>query len=300
MSATAIPAEGPPAKARRKGARPPLPGGRRAETGAAAGFSLRRVSALLLRQVFLYRRSMIRSLEVVYWPVLDLLMWGFLSVYVARLRGGGATAIAFLIGGLILWDIFFRVQQAISVSFLEDIWTRNLVNVFVSPVSTAEFLGATMLLGVLKVTVIALLMAGLALALYAFNIFPYGPTLLPFAVNLILSAWGMGIITTALILRYGQGAEVLAWAVAFLFQPFSAVFYPVAVLPPVLQHVAWGLPTTYAFEGMRAVLAGHPLPWGYVASAFGLNAVLFGIAAAVFARVMWVARELGLLMRTEG
>jgi ABC-2 type transport system permease protein len=277
-----------------------VPGGRPGSAARASGFSFRRVSALLLRQVFLYRRSMIRSLEVVYWPVLDLLMWGFLSVYVARLRGGGAIAIAFLIGGLILWDIFFRVQQAISVSFLEDIWTRNLVNVFVSPVSTAEFLGATMLLGVIKVTVIGLLMAGLALVLYTFNIFPYGLALLPFAVNLILSAWGMGIITTALILRYGQGAEVLAWAVAFLFQPFSAVFYPVQVLPRALQHVAWALPTTYAFEGMRAVLAGHPLPWSYVASALGLNAVLFGIAAGVFARVMWIARELGLLMRTEG
>jgi ABC-2 type transport system permease protein len=288
MTASAVPA------------RRPLPAGRPSPAVSAAGFSVRRVSALLLRQVFLYRRSMIRSLEVVYWPVLDLLLWGFLSVYVARLRGGGAAAIAFLVGGLILWDIFFRVQQAISVSFLEDIWTRNLVNVFVSPVSTAEFLGATMLLGVVKVTVIALLMSGLAFALYAFNIFPYGPALLPFAVNLILSAWGMGIITTALILRYGQGAEVLAWAVAFLFQPFSAVFYPVQVLPPVLQRVAWALPTTYAFEGMRAVLAGHPVPWGYVAWALGLNVVLFAIAAAVFARVMWIARELGLLMRTEG
>jgi ABC-2 type transport system permease protein len=93
---------------------------------------------------------------------------------------------------------------------------------------------------------------------------------------------------------------VLAWAVAFLFQPFSAVFYPVQVLPPALQHVAWALPTTYAFEGMRAVLSGHPLPWGYVLRALGLNALLFGIATGVFARVMWIARELGLLMRTEG
>lgn len=277
-------------------ARRPLPG----ESRPARGFSLERVSALLLRQVFLYRRSLIRSLELIYWPVLDLLMWGFLSVYVARLRGGGATAIAFLLGGLILWDIFFRAQQAISVSFLEDVWTRNLVNVFVSPVSTAEYLGATMLLGVIKVTVIAVLMAGLALALYAFNILLYGLALLPFAVNLILTAWGMGIITTALILRYGQSAEVLAWAVAFLFQPFSAVFYPVQVLPPALQRAAWLLPTTYAFEGMRAVLSGRPVPWAYVAWALALNAVLFGIAAGIFARVLWVARELGLLMRTEG
>lgn len=266
----------------------------------AAGFSAGRMSGLLLRQLYLYRRSAIRSLEIVYWPVLDLLLWGFLSVYVARLRGGGALAIAYLLGALILWDIFFRVQQAISVSFLEDIWTRNLVNVFVSPVSTTEFLGATMILGVMKVAVIALLMSAIAWALYAFNIFPFAPGLLPFAANLILSAWGMGIITTALILRYGQGAEVLAWAVAFLFQPFSAVFYPVSILPAALQRIAWALPTTYAFEGMRQVLSGRPVPWGDVAAALGLNAVLFGIAAGVFARVMWVARELGLLMRTEG
>lgn len=283
MSAAAVPAGGPVRRA------VPSP-----------GFSLERVSGLLLRQLYLYRRSMIRSLEVVYWPVLDLLVWGFLSVYVAKLRGGGAVAIAFLVGGMILWDIFFRVQQAISVSFLEDIWTRNLVNVFVSPISIPEFLGATMFLGVVKVVVIGLLLSGLALALYAFNIFPYAPALLPFVVNLILSAWGMGIITTALILRYGQGAEVLAWAVAFLFQPFSAVFYPVQILPPALQHVAWLLPTTYAFEGMRAVLAGRTLPWGYAGWALVLNGVLFAIAAGVFARVMWVARELGLLMRTEG
>ncbi len=271
-----------------------------ADVASGAGFSAERVFALLLRQLYLYRRSMIRSLEIVYWPVMDLLVWGFLSVYVARLRGGGAVAIAFLVGAMILWDIFFRVQQAISVSFLEDIWTRNLANVFVSPISTGEFLTATMLLGVLKVIVIGLLLAVLASVLYAFNIFHYGLPLLPFILNLIFSAWGMGIITTALILRFGQGAEALAWAVAFLFQPFSAVFYPVQVLPVPLQAIAWMLPTTYAFEGMRAVLDGHPLPWGYVAWAMVTNAVLLGIAAAVFARVMRIARELGLLLRTEG
>ncbi len=271
-----------------------------AEIALRPGISAGRIVALLLRQLFLYRRSMIRSLEIIYWPVLDLLVWGFLSVYVARLRGGAGVAVAFLIGGMILWDIFFRVQQAISVSFLEDVWTRNLVNVFVSPISTVEFLLATMLLGVMKIVVIGFLLAALALALYAFNIFQYGLGLLPFVLNLILAAWGMGIITTALILRFGQGAEALAWALAFLFQPFSAVFYPVAVLPPALQAAAWILPTTHAFEGMRAVLAGRAVPWAHVGWAAVENAVLLGLAAAVFAWVMRIARETGLLLRTEG
>jgi len=263
------------------------------------GLSGGRILAMLQRQLYLYRRSLIRSLEIVYWPLMDLLVWGFLSVYVATLRGG-AGAIAFLLGGMILWDLFFRAQQAISVSFLEDIWTRNLINVFVSPISTAEFLCATMLLGVIKVVVIGALLGALALVFYAFNIFHYGLPLLPFILNLIAAAWGMGIITTALILRFGQGAEALAWAVAFLFQPFSAVFYPVAVLPPAVQRIAWLLPTTHAFEGMRAVLAGRPLPWAHVAWAVVTNAVLFAIAIGVFAWVMRIARDQGLLLRSEG
>lgn len=272
----------------------------RVEIAFRPGISLGRILALLLRQMYLYRRSLIRSLEIVYWPIMELLVWGFVSVYVARLRGGGAAAVSFLLGGMILWDIFYRAQQAISVSFLEDIWTRNLANVFVTPISTAEFLYATMLLGVMKVTVTGLLLSVLAGVLYAFNIFSYGLPLVPFIGNLLLSAWGMGIITTALILRFGQGAEVLAWAIAFLFQPFSAVFYPVTILPPALQPFAWALPTTHAFEGMRAVLAGQGVPWDHVAWAAATNVILLGGAAAVFAWVMRIARERGLLLRTEG
>ncbi len=273
---------------------------RAARTAEIRGLSAGRVLALLQRQLYLYRRSLIRSLEIVYWPVMDLLVWGFLSVYVRQLRGGAGAAVAFLLGGMILWDIFFRVQQAISVSFLEDVWSRNLVNVFVSPISTAEFLSATMLLGVMKIVIIGTLLAVLALALYAFNIFHYGLALVPLVLNLIVAAWSMGIITTALILRYGHGAEALAWAIPFLFQPLSAVFYPVAVLPRAIQRIAWLLPTTHAFEGMRTVLTGGPLPWAHVGWAAATNVVLLAIAAAVFARVMTTARELGLLLRTEG
>ncbi|HLW60289.1 MAG TPA: ABC transporter permease [bacterium] len=265
-----------------------------------SGLSAERVAALLLRQLYLYRRSMIRMLEIVYWPVMDLLVWGFVSLYIGRLRGGGALAIAFLLGGMILWDIFFRAQQAISVSFLEDIWTRNLINVFVSPISTLEFILAMLLLGVMKVIVTGLLLSVLALVLYTFNIFQYGLALIPFVLNLLLSAWGIGVITTAMILRFGQGAETLAWAIPFLFQPFSAVFYPVAVLPALLRPIALVLPTTHAFEGMRVVLSGGGISWARAAWALGENAVLLVAAGAVFAFVLHVARERGLLLRFEG
>jgi ABC-2 type transport system permease protein len=264
------------------------------------GLNGERIMALLLRQLYLYRRSLIRQLEIVYWPVMDLLVWGFVSLYVGRLRGGGAIAIASLLGGMILWDIFYRVQQSISVSFLEDVWTRNLINVFVSPVSAAEFIAAMLLLGVMKVIVIGFLLAALAIALYAFNIFQYGLPLIPFVLNLLLSGWGIGIITMAMILRFGQGAEMLAWAIPFLFQPFSAVFYPVAVLPAALRPLAWILPPTHVFEGMRTVLSGGGMAWDHAAWALAENALLLVLSALVFARVMHVAREQGLLLRIEG
>jgi ABC-2 type transport system permease protein len=264
------------------------------------GLNAERILALLLRQLYLYRRSLIRQLEIIYWPVMDLLVWGFVSLYVGRLRGGGAIAIAYLLGGMILWDIFYRAQQSISVSFLEDVWTRNLINVFVSPVSAAELIAAMLLLGVMKVVVIGFLLAALAIALYAFNIFPYGLALIPSVLNLLLSAWAIGIITMAMILRFGQGAEMLAWAIPFLFQPFSAVFYPVAVLPVGLRPIAWILPPTHAFEGMRSVLRGAGIAWGHVGWALAENVMLLALSAYVFARVMRVAREQGLLMRIEG
>jgi ABC-2 type transport system permease protein len=265
-----------------------------------SGFSAERVFGLLERQLFLYRRSMIRMLEVVYWPVMDLLVWGFVSVYVGRVRGGGAQAVAFFIGGMILWDLFFRAQQAISVSFLEDIWTRNLINVFVSPISTGEFIAAMLLLGVMKVIVTAALLSGLAYALYAFNLFQYGLALVPFVANLLLSAWGIGIITIAMILRWGQGAETLAWAIPFLFTPFSAVFYPVSVLPAALRPIAWALPPTHSFEGMRAVLSGGTFPWDRVGWGLAENAVLLAASAMIFSWVMYIARDRGLLLRIEG
>ena len=264
------------------------------------GFSAERIFGLLERQLFLYRRSMIRMLEVIYWPVMDLLVWGFVSVYVGRVRGGGALAIAFFIGGMILWDLFFRAQQAISVSFLEDIWTRNLINVFVTPISTGEFIAAMLILGVMKVIVTAALLSGLAYALYAFNLFQYGLALVPFVANLLLSAWGIGVITIAMILRFGQGAETLAWAIPFLFTPFSAVFYPVSVLPAAVRPIAWALPPTHSFEGMRAVLSGGAFPWDRVGWGLAGNAALLAASAMIFSWVMHIARDRGLLLRIEG
>lgn len=261
-------------------------------------FSFHTVSALVLRYVFLYTRHPVRFVELIFWPLVDLLVWGFLTIYLkGQTADGASSAVMFLIGAMILWDVMFRSQQGVAISFLEDVWTRNLLNVFVAPVRTAEYVGATCVVGVLRVGVTLLILSVVAAVAYHFDITDLGLALLPFLANLLLFGWFLGMVSTALIMRWGQAAESLAWAVPFFIQPLAAVFYPVSVLPVWLQPVANILPCTHVFEGMRAVLAGNAAPWGLVRSAFLLNLAWGALAAWFFAANLRHVRKTGLLVK---
>ncbi|MEI6676579.1 MAG: ABC transporter permease, partial [Verrucomicrobiota bacterium] len=224
--------------------------------------NLRIVNALLLRYVFLYTRSPVRLVEMVFWPIVDLLVWGFLTVYLRQSTSGDFPQfITFLLGAMILWDILFRAQQGVAISFLEDVWTRNLLNIFVAPVRSAEYLSATFAVGVLRICVTAVALVVIGWLAYSFNVFVMRWWLIPFFLNLMLFGWSLGMISTALILRWGQAAESLAWAVPFFIQPVVAVFYPVSVLPAWLQPIALALPATHIFEGMREVMRTGSMSW---------------------------------------
>ena len=256
-----------------------------------------RVLAVTLRHLYLYKRSLSRMLEVFYFPLLDILVWGFITVYLQQFQKALPHFLVFLLGALILWDILYRTQQGISISFLEEMWSRNLLNLFASPLTPGEFLAATMIISLVKLTLSATVAVFLAWLLYGFNLFQIGISLVPFVLNLILMGWAVGILTTAVILRYGQKAEVLAWGLAFLFQPLSAVFYPVAVFPRPLAVVALAVPATHVFEGMRAVIQTHRFPVEHLAWAFGLNALYLAVSLAFFYRIFRVVREKGLLLK---
>lgn len=250
-----------------------------------------------MRHMYLYRRSLPRLMEVIYWPLLDLLVWGFITVYLAQYRENLPGFIAFFIGALILWDILFRSHQGISVSFLEDVWAKNLLNLFASPLSYAEYIFALMLVSVVKLVTVTSIMAVLAWILYSFNIFLIGISLIPFVLNLIIMGWAIGIITTALILRFGQEAEVLAWALGFLFMPVSAVFYPVSVLPLFLKTLARFVPASHVFEGMRGVISSGIFPLEELLWSSGLNAVYILGAFLFFRWNFIVVKRKGLLVR---
>ena len=260
--------------------------------------SLRRVWILVLRYVFIYRRSWVRMLEILFWPTMELLVWGYVTRFIQRAGQGELPhLITFLIGAMIFWDLLYRSQQGITLSFLEDVWTRNLLNVFCGPVRLAEYIMGAFLFGLLRVSVTLIFLVILAWILYQFNLFSLGLYLIPFVANLLVLGLALGMMTTAIIIRYGQGAEALAWGVPFLIQPFAAVFYPVSVLPKPMQVIAYAIPCTHVFEGMREVIRSGVMSWSHLGWAMGLNVVYLAVAMWLLVRMFNVALDHGLIAK---
>lgn len=254
-----------------------------------------RISGLLLRHLYLYRRSLPRAMEIFFWPVMDLLVWGFLMSYLQTLTAPGV--VLYLLGAMILWDVLYRSQQALTLSLTEEIWVKNIINLFIAPLSVFEFGLALCLMGLLKALITVAVLGTLAWAWYGFSLAGVGAGLIPYLGCLLLFGWALGLFTTALILRFGHAAEALVWGVPFLLQPFSAVFYPLAVLPGWLHPVALCLPSTHVFEGMRATLAGAPFSWSGFAALLALNLLWLAVGAVFFGWMFRQARNKGYLGR---
>lgn len=254
-----------------------------------------RVSGLVLRYIYLHRRNMSRLGEIVFWPVMNLFLWGFITAYMQRLAL--PNVVIFFLGSMILWDMFYRAQVTLSLSLSEEMWVKNLLNILIAPVSMFELVLAMCCVGGTKALLNAVVLGVLAYALYAFNLLHIGLALVPCFLNLLLFAWAMGMATMAVVVRYGMGSEALAWGLPFLIQPFSAVFYPIDVLPPWLQPVAYAVPSSYIFESLRAILrTGSAEPW-MLLTAFGLNIVYLAAGAAFFGWMLQQARRQGHLSR---
>lgn len=258
-----------------------------------------RIKAIILLNLFYLRHSLEDITDTFFWAALDVVIWGFMTTYFAQLKSPVGGLIAFLLGGLILWNIVWRAQQDISFSFLRNVWGRNFLNLFISPLTPKEFIVATMILGFVKIILTLSVVTFLAFFLYSFNLFSLGFWLLPFFASLIIFAWAAGIFITGLIIRFGMRIQAFSWSLIILLQPLSAVFYPVSVLPSFLQKVAWFLPTSHIFEGMRQVLREGNLSIEHLIWAFGLDAVYLIFAAFFFNFMFKKAREKGSLAKLE-
>lgn len=259
-----------------------------------------RINALLIRHLYLYKRSFPRIMDIVYWPVMELLVWGFLSMYIAKLDVGGFNAVTILLGAVIFWDFLNQSQKSVSIAFLEEVWEKNLINIFVTPLRLSEFFVSTLLIGFVRLILVGIILAVLSFVMYRFNLFGLGFALIPFVLNLFLFGWALGLFANAIILRFGTSAQILAWGFIVLIQPFSAVFYPVFALPSFLQPVAYLLPSTYVFEGMRSVIANGTFSATLLWGAIGVNAVYLVVMIYFFFRMFAHVKREGKLLKLEG
>jgi ABC-2 type transport system permease protein len=258
---------------------------------------IRRIWGLMYRHLALYRRSWPRLLELCYWPVLNMCIWGFTARFLAMRTGNAmANAGGLLLGGVLLWEVTLRSQMGMSISFMEEMWSRNLGHIFVSPLRPFEMIAALIGMSIIRMIGGVLPAILLAWGLYAFNLFSLGPILVLFFMNLMIFGWAVALGVVSLILRHGSGAEALAWGVLFGLAPFSAVFYPVSVLPAFIRPIALALPTAHVFEGMRAAVLTGVIRWDHLAAAFALNIIWLSGACLLFARQFHAARVSGALI----
>jgi ABC-2 type transport system permease protein len=270
----------------------------------ARGLSAARVGAMVMRYLYLLRSSWPRVADLIYWPTVQMITWGFLQTFIGQsttqggLRVGPIQAAAgTLIGAVLLWDMLFRGQLGFSVSFLEEMWSRNIANLLMSPLRPAELVLALMIMSIVRLAIGLVPVTGLAIWFFGYNLWGLGLALGALFANLIFTSWSIGLVVSGLVLRNGLGAETLAWTIMFLLLPLTCVYYPVTVLPHWLQAVAWCLPPTYVFEGFRAAAFGHVFRADLMATAAAINAVLFAVAISVFVALIDSARRAGSLLQ---
>jgi ABC-2 type transport system permease protein len=264
-------------------------------SGAGLGGTLQRIGALVLRYLYLLKGSWPRILELAYWPSIQIVLWGLISKHFFGHSSAVVEATGALLAAVLLWDVLFRGQLGYSISFLEELWSRNLGQLFISPLRPYEFVLALITVSLVRTLVGVIPAALLAIPLYGYSIFDLGLPLLAFFVNLMMTGWALGLLVTALLLRVGLGAESVVWMALFLIAPVSAIYYPVSVLPVWLQGVAWALPPAYVFEGMRGILFDGVFRMDYLAAAIALNLGYLLLGAAVFMGAFHSARRRGLL-----
>ncbi|UCG32966.1 MAG: ABC transporter permease [Phycisphaerales bacterium] len=262
-----------------------------------SSFSWRRSYAVFGRFYFLYRRSIPRTMELFFWPVMDLLVWGFLAIWLERQTEQVPGAVLMLVGAVIYWNMLYRAQMGLTISFIEELWSRSAINLFASPISLPEYLTATCAVGLCKAVISSAAMVLVAWLMYRAELWTIGPNAVWMFFHVLVFGWAIGIMTISMILRWGHAAEALTWGVPFLLQPLSAVFYPVSAMPGWLHPIAYALPSTHVFEALRGTLAGGGFPLRAFLTAGALNIAYLLLGVALFVRTFRHALRRGSLPR---
>jgi ABC-2 type transport system permease protein len=258
---------------------------------------LDRTAAIVLRQAYLLRGSPARVVPLFAWVGIDVVLWGFITRYLNSVSAAGLDFVPALLGAVLLWDFFIRVMQGVTMSFFEDVWSRNFLNVFASPISISEYVAGLVLSSVATSAVGLAVMLAVATAVFGLSFLAYGLALVPFLLVLFLFGIALGIFASALVLRLGPASEWFVWPIPALLSPFAGVFYPLSTLPSWMRWVGHLLPPAYVFEEMRAIVAGGAASGAALAWSAALAAVYVLLAGWFFGRIHRRAVRTGLIAR---
>jgi ABC-2 type transport system permease protein len=246
------------------------------------------------RYFFTLTHSYDRLSDMFYWPVMDILIWGLTGLYFAKLSSDPKLTTTVLLTGLIFWIITWRSQYEITVNLLTEMWDRNLVNIFSSPLKLSEWIISVMIYGGSKMVVSLFFSALTAFILYGFHFFQFGWWLIPVSINLCISGWAIGFTVAALIIRYGQKVQTMAWTGAYIIVPFSAIYYPLTILPDWAQKISKIIPTSYIFEAMRQHIASGTIDINKILISFALNALYLVLSVLLFTKAFRISKKKGL------
>ena len=256
-----------------------------------------RVLAISRRQAYVLQRAPQRWFDVVVWPVVDAVLFGAIGIYFGRQQGAAAASAAFLLAGIILFHVVFQAEVSVATGFLEETWSNNLLNLMVTPLSELEYGAGVALFGLVKLAIGVSAVSLVAFALFAFEITSLGLSLIPLIAVLLVVGWSVALVVIGLILRLGQGAEIMTWGFIALLLPLSGIFYPVNALPDVLQPIADVLPTTHVFAAAQDVVSGRSLPWDRVGLAAVGAVVVALLSVAYLTRMLALFRKRGYISR---
>ena len=259
--------------------------------------AIHRTLAIVLRQAYLLRGSPARVLPLFIWVAVDIVLWGFITRYLNMVSASGVNFVATLLGAVLLWDFFMRVMQGVTMAFFEDVWSRNFLNFFATPLSTSEYVGGLVLTSIATSAVGLVVMIVLASVAFHLSFFAYGLPLVAFLLVLFLFGIALGVFASAMVLRMGPAFEWFVWPIPAILVPFAGVFYPIATLPAWMQAVAHALPPAYVFEGMRAIVAGGSVSTASLLIGGGLAVLYVLLAGGFFARTYRHAVRTGLIAR---
>lgn len=256
-----------------------------------------RVRAVIERQLHVTKRAPHRWFDMAIWPVVDTVIWGSIGLYVQQQGGAARSTVPYMIGGVLLMHVLYQANVSMATGFLEETWTRNLLNMLVTPLKESEYLAGLIAVSLMRLAVGLTFVASAAGLLYAFDVTSAGLGLVPVVAVLMLVGWAIALVVIGLILRFGSGAEILTWGILFVVVALSGAFYPTDAIPAVLRPLSWALPSTHAFEAARQLLDGDPMPWGRIGLAAAELAVALTLATAFVLRMLRVFRERGFVTR---